>query len=106
MQAHHQGVTMNNKIVKSALGACLLAVSALGVAATDPSSVPDRDQRMDQALRDYRAAHPNDRPGRFARAENSVKRGAHRAANAVKKGAHKTGAALHRTGQKIEGKTE
>lgn len=65
-----------------------------------------REQRMDDALQNYRdAATKNPQPGPVARAEESAKRGAHKAADAVQHGAQRTGEAIkygaQRTGQAI-----
>lgn len=92
-------------------------VTASTAMAAEAQSQISRDQRMDEALQNYRSSASADRnpsPGRFARAEESVKRGAGKAGAAVKHGAkkaghavstgaHKTGDALRRTGKKIEG---
>lgn len=104
--------------VKLILAAALVGVSSAAMAA-DARVDTNRDQRMDEALENYRSgdsANRNPSPGRFARAEESTKRGLHRAGTAIKHGAQKaghavktgvekTGAALHRTGEKIEEST-
>jgi type IV secretory pathway TrbL component len=83
-------------------------------------NTPPREQRMDEALQNYRnsansnssapatANDPrlkNPQPGPAARAEESMKRGAHRAGHAVRHGAHRTGEAIkhgaERTGDAI-----
>lgn len=94
-----------------------LIVALLGAASTaafaaDPGSEPARRERMDKAYEDFR----NPQPGRFARTERSVKRGAHRGGEAIEngakrvghavgKGARKTGEAIGRGGEKMEQKS-
>jgi hypothetical protein len=96
---------MKIQLIKTAavtlLGSVLLALSAGAQAAEYGDTT--RDQRMDSALQNYRDPHRNDQPGRFARAENSVKRGAHRSGNAVKSGANKVGHAVANAGRKTAG---
>ncbi len=84
--------------IQFAVGTLLVAVSAVSLAATS-SSETTREQRMDTALQNYRSAHPDTyrganpgttAQGPAARAEDSVKRGAHKAGSAIKRGAHKT----------------
>lgn len=81
-------------------------VAALGLATTaalaaDMSTDQARQDRMDAAYSDYR--NPN--PGPAARAESSMKRGAHRAGSAIKHGAEKVGHAIgkgvRKTGEAI-----
>ena len=102
---------MNN--IKLALGAMLVAVSTLGVAA-ETASVETREQRMDAALQQYHDTANNPQPGPAARAERSVKRefheaghairhGSREAGHAVRRGAQKTRHAVHRAGEKVEG---
>jgi hypothetical protein len=91
------------------MGACSVA------AAAEPTA--DRDQRMNEALQNYRsAADRNPSPGPVARAEESTKRGVKNAGAAIKRGAkkaghavgtgvEKTGAAIHRGGEKIKEST-
>jgi hypothetical protein len=100
---------------KLILVAALVGLSSVAMA----DSTTDREQRMNSALENYRsseAAAKNPEPGRFARAEESTKRGARKAGNAIKRGAkragegistgvEKTGDALRRTGEKIKEKT-
>lgn len=111
------------RLAAATLCALAAASSMAAVAVTDTT----RQERMDAALQDYRNQHPesaqSDRQagaqqgGTFERAENSIKNGARRtghavaegarkAGHAVGKGVRKTGDALHRTGQKMEGKSE
>lgn len=86
------------------------AASTAALAAT-PASDSTRRERMDQAYEDYR----NPQPGPAARAESSIKRGAHRAGEAIEhgaskvghavgKGVRKTGEAIGRGGEKLEEK--
>jgi hypothetical protein len=98
---------------KLILAAALVGLCSAAMADTD------RDQRMNSALENYRsseAAAKNPEPGRFARAEESTKRGARKAGSAIKRGAkragegistgvEKTGDALRRTGEKIKEST-
>jgi hypothetical protein len=86
-----------NKTRLTLLAALLGLASGIALAA-DTSPAEARQQRMDKALEDSR--NPN--PGRFARAENSVKRGARKAGAAVGKGVRKTGEAIGRGGKKLE----
>jgi hypothetical protein len=103
----------------AAVLATALAGASSMVWAADPSSETTRQERMDAAYDNYRSnsgstANPN--PGRFERAENSVKRGAHKAGTAIKhgaqktghaigKGVRKTGEAIGNTGEKLEDKS-
>jgi hypothetical protein len=101
--------------VKLILAAALVGVSSAAMAAVDT----DRDQRMNDALEDYRSsgsAAQNPSPGPFARAEESTKKGVRKAGTAIKHGAQKvghavgtgvkkTGDAIGRTGDKIQGST-
>lgn len=98
----------------------ILAAALLGVSATAMAVDTDaaREQRINESLENYRsssAAAQNPSPGRFARAEESTKRGvkkaaasvkhgAQKAGNAVKTGAEKTGAAIRRGGEKMKEK--
>jgi hypothetical protein len=96
------------------LATTLAGASSLALAA-DPDS--SRQDRMDSAYDNYRndphynhagntsmSGTEHSSGGRFERAENSVKRGAHRTGDAIKNGAHKTADALRRTGDKIKDK--
>lgn len=80
--------------------------------AADPASESTRRERMDQAYEDYR----NPQPGPAARAESSIKRGAHKTGEAIEhgarkvgdavgKGVRKTGEAIGRGGEKLEEKS-
>jgi hypothetical protein len=100
-------------LVAAATG--LLFTSTL-VAAADTTPTTTREDRMNEALDRYHDSR-NANPGPAARAEESIKRGAHKTGQAVKRGAKKaghavgtgldkTGQALHRAGDKIKGKTE
>ncbi|MFT3721626.1 hypothetical protein [Pseudorhodoferax sp.] len=78
-----------------------LLATAAGLAAVLPAQAydytdtPPREQRMEEALRNYRGTDPrNPQPGPAARAEESIKEGAHDAGAAVKRGAHRTGEAI------------
>jgi len=98
------------KPLKLTLIAAILGIaSGTAVLAAEPGSEAARRDRMDQAYEDYR----NPQPGPAARAENSIKRGAHRAGSAIKhgaqkaghavgKGVRKTGEAIGRGGEKLE----
>lgn len=97
--------TRTRATIAALLGAC----TSLAMAAADPASEAARRERMDRAYQDSR--NPN--PGPAARAETSVKRGAHdtgqaikhgarRAGHAVGKGVRKTGEAVGRGGKKLE----
>ena len=103
-----------NTTIKLALTASLAALS-LAAAAADPSATTTREQRMDDALQNYRAAHPGAAQAPAAKSEAGVKggiqrtgaaieRGAERAGNAVRRGLEKTGEAAHRVGDKISSK--
>ena len=106
-------------------GAMLAAASTF--AAADQPGATTRDQRMDDALADYRAGKSSPGTdnasmdcvqasdgGTFARAEASMKRGAcktghaiergvKKTGNAIGKAGHKTGNALRRAGEKMGG---
>lgn len=100
--------------IKLTLLAALVGAGTLAMAA-DPQ--PDREQRMNDALQNYRStADRNPSPGPFARAEESTKRGVKKAGSAVKRGAkkaghavgtgvEKTGAAIRRGGEKVQEST-
>lgn len=102
---------------KLILAAALVGLSSAAMA-VDPQADSARDQRMNEALENYRSnADKNPEPGPFARAEESTKRGISKAANAVKHGAkkaghavgtgvEKTGEALRNAGEKIQGSTQ
>lgn len=80
-----------------AFGGLLPAAHAATNATTsaDYHNTAPREQRMDDALQNYRgAAAKNPQPGPMARAEESAKRGAHRAGEAIKHGAERTGQAI------------
>ncbi len=88
---------------------CSISTAAL---AADPASESTRRERMDQAYEDYR----NPQPGPVARAESSIKRGAHKTGAAIKHGAkkvghavgegvRKTGEVIGRGGEKLEEKS-
>jgi hypothetical protein len=92
--------------------ATLVGAFAAPAFAADAPPDTDRRARMDRAYEDYR--NPN--PGPAARAESSMKRGAHntgaaikrgtkKAGHAVGKGMRKTGEAIGRGGEKLEDKT-
>lgn len=112
---------MNIQQLKAATAVALIGISGMAMAAPEPSTVASREQRMDEALQNYRSAHgtstsmnstngtaygssassENRGTGRFARAEDATKRGLHRAGNAIKRGAHKTGEAITHAGEKV-----
>ena len=93
-------------------GAMLAAASTL--AAADQPGATSRQQRMDQALADYRAGQPSagvaenestdctqtSSGGTFSRAEASIKRGACKTGHALERGVKKTGHALDKAGRK------
>jgi hypothetical protein len=86
--------------------AAALALSTGLASAQNYENTPSREQRMDEAMQNYRsAASKNPQPGPAARAEESMKRGAHRAGHAVQRGAHRTGDAIKhgakKTGQAV-----
>jgi hypothetical protein len=112
-------MAMNIQQLKAATAVALIGISGMAMAAPDPSTVPGREQRMDEALQNYRSANgtsmsmnsssgtsygstDNRGTGRFARAENATKRGLHRAGDAIKRGAHKTGEAISHAGEKVK----
>lgn len=104
----------------------LIAAATIALAGLLPAAQAQdttREQRMEQALQNYRnangtaasrdaqppayrAADPrNPQPGPAARAEQNIKEGAHNAGNAIKRGAHRTGEAIkhgaQRTGEAV-----
>jgi len=111
-------------------GAMLAAASTLAIADRADAATSTRQQRMDEALADYRAGQPSASAGKgsadcaqmsdggtFARAEASIKRGACKTGHAIERGVNKTGHAignagrktgdaLRRTGQKMGGSPE
>ena len=112
-------------------GAMLAAASTLALAdKADAATTTTRQQRMDEALADYRAGQPSASAdkgstdcaqmsdgGTFARAEASIKRGACKTGHAIERGVNKTGHAignvgrktgdaLRRTGEKLGGSPE
>jgi hypothetical protein len=101
------------KQVKMILIAAMLgATCGTAALAADPDSDTQRRERMDRAYEDYR----NQDPGPAARAESSIKRGAHRTGSAIKhgaqkvghavgKGVRKTGEAIGHGGEKLEDKS-
>jgi hypothetical protein len=100
------------KQLKMILIAAMLGATGTAALAAEPGSDADRRERMDRAYEDYR----NQDPGPAARAENSIKRGAHRAGSAIKhgaqkvghavgKGVRKTGEAIGHGGEKLEDKS-
>jgi len=93
--------------------AALVGVSSATAFAAEPESDAARRERMDRAYEDYR--NPN--PGPAARAESSLKRGAHKTGSAIERGAkkvghavgkgvRKTGEAIGHGGEKLEQKSE
>lgn len=104
----------------------LIAAATIALAGLLPAAQAQdttREQRMDQALQNYRNANGtaanrdaqppayrsadprNPQPGPAARAEQNIKEGAHNAGNAIKRGAHRTGEAIkhgaQRTGEAV-----
>jgi hypothetical protein len=104
----------------------LIAATTIALAGLLPAAQAQdttREQRMDQALQNYRGANPapaardaqppayraadprNPQPGPAARAEQNIKEGAHNAGAAVKRGAQRTGEAIkhgaQRTGEAV-----
>lgn len=83
---------------KFVIVAAALAASSVAMA---QDNTPSREQRMDDALQTYRSGTAqNPQPGPAARAEESMKRGAHRTGNAIKHGAHRTGEAIKHGAQR------
>lgn len=94
---------MNHRILALIATAGLLGWS---LPSSAYENTPPREQRMEEALRNYRSADPrNPQPGPAARAEQNVKEGARSAGAATKRGAHRAGEAIkhgaQRTGQAI-----
>jgi hypothetical protein len=84
------------------VAAALIGASAV-VMADEPRSDAARQQRMDDALQNYRSNgdhRTSSAPGTFERAENSVKHGAHKTGEAIEHGAHKTGEAIEHATRK------
>jgi hypothetical protein len=104
----------------------LIAAATIALAGLLPAAHAQdttREQRMDQALQNYRGANQatttrdtqapayrsadprNPQPGPAARAEQNIKEGAHDAGAAVKRGAQRTGEAIkhgaQRTGEAV-----
>lgn len=97
---------MTTKSIRILLAGALL--STAGVTALAATAEEARQQRMDEAYQNYKDGVATDgprQPGRFERAENSVKSGMQRAGEAVKRGAEKTGEAIRhgasKTGEAI-----
>jgi len=93
----------------------LMALSSVVAVAADPTPSSTREQRMDDALDRYRAAHPEASDSAAPRTESgfkrgvqrtgsAIERGAERAGHAVRRGLEKTGEAAHRVGDKISEK--
>ncbi|MGC3984327.1 MAG: hypothetical protein QM777_06120 [Pseudorhodoferax sp.] len=105
------------------IAAATIALAGLLPAAQAQAQDTTREQRMDQALQNYRngnaapaardaqppayrSADPrNPQPGPAARAEQNIKEGAHNAGAAVNRGAQRTGEAIkhgaQRTGEAV-----
>ena len=97
------------------IAGAMLAMSSTFAMAAEPDSTT-RDERMDEALENYRAGHPTGTAtaadasasncneyasgGAFARAEAAVKRGACKTGNALERGVKKTGHAIDKAGRK------
>jgi hypothetical protein len=110
--------------IKTITAAVLVSAAGCVFAAQPTTTDTTRQERMDQALNDYRDAHPssstsmsNPNPGPAERGENAIKRGVHKTGNAIERGAKavghavgtglsKTGEALHNGGTKLQDKTE
>lgn len=105
---------MNN--TRQLILASLLGGVSLACVAAQPTATTTREERMDDALQSYRAAHPD--AGTAAsgtstesgftrgvkRTGQAIERGAERAGHAVRRGLEKTGDAAHRVGDKISEK--
>ena len=103
--------------IKLALLAALIGAST-AVMADDPQSDAARQQRMDEALHNYRDHHEHESSsGTFERTENAIKRGARKTGHAIEHGAKKVGhavsngvekaaGAVRRTGEKIGEKVD
>jgi hypothetical protein len=92
-------------------GALLTAASTL--AAADQPGATTREQRMENALADYRSGQSNPSAstasmdctqtsdgGTFARGEAAMKRGACKTGHAIERGVKKTGNAIGKAGRK------
>lgn len=85
---------------KTAAIAAAIAVGSLACAVHAQDTAP-RQQRMDEALQNYRdSVNKNPQPGPAARAEEATKRGVNRAGNAVRDGAERTGNAVKHGAQR------
>lgn len=102
------------KTITLVMAAASVAFSTLALA-EQPADDADREQRMNDALQNYRDKQDN-RPGPMARAEDSIKSGARKTGHAIERGAkkvghaigtgmHKTGEAIHHAGEKVQDKT-
>ena len=108
---------------KTSLWICAAMLSAAStLAAADQPGQTSRQERMDEALENYRAAHGNgsasdtmntssndssasncndySNGGTFARAESAMKRGACKTGRALERGVKKTGHAIGTAGRK------
>ena len=88
-----------NRIKLTLIATLFGAASTIAVAADLGSEAARRD-RMDQAYQSYQGDR-NPNPGPAARAENSMKRGAHKAGHAVRHGAHKAGHSARHGAHKV-----
>lgn len=87
----------------------LIAATAIALTGLLPAAQAQdttREQRMEEALQNYRSTDPrNPQPGPAARAEQNIKQGAHNAGAAVKRGAQRTGEVIkhgaQRTGEAV-----
>jgi hypothetical protein len=111
--------------IKLTLVAAMIGASGAAMAA-DPSMNSSRQDRMDAAYDNYRSGSSSNASmknsdtksqGRFARAEDSVKRGASKTGSAIENGARKVGHAvgngarktkdaIRRTGEKMGGSSD
>jgi hypothetical protein len=103
--------------IKLSVIAALVGLSSVAMAAEST-----RQERMDAAYQNYRgnstdSTSTDSSKGRFARAEDSMKRGAHKTGNAIENGARKVGHAvgngarkaknaIKRTGEKMGGSSD
>jgi hypothetical protein len=96
-----------NTTLKIGLGALLVALSATSMAEVS------RQERMDEALNNYRNQNDKTDTSRLERAGDKVEHGAKKTGHAVKRGAkkteaavgrgmEKTGNAMERTGDKMQ----
>jgi hypothetical protein len=82
----------------------VIALSTGAAFAADPGSEASRQDRMDQALQNYRGSPQSQASseGPAARTEDAIKRGYHKTTAAVKRGAHKVEHAAKKGAHKVE----